>query len=746
MALPGNAAMMGLYAKLFGQPFATDWKAGLTAPFVEETAKGAIFLLCLGLAPIVIRTVYDGLLVGAYVGLGFQVLEDMLYGQNAAARAFGAGQVENVLDTFVLRAVTGVASHALYTALFAAGLIYLIGTVAQPRRVGRGLALMVSAMLIHGLWDSAAALAGPWVYVLLIVLTIGAIAALIVAFRAAGGREHSIARAILAPEVANGTLTEAELDAVAGTRKARRTVAAHPEAGMSKRAERRVFTAARDLAHDLALSSGDDSDQVRHSRGEIARLREPPALIPTPPAGLSPGPARPDAAVKSRTAGAHAWPTTGSAAEPHPATRMRPDRRSELESHIRPPRRRQTRPDDTGESRTEGGAAWPKAGCHRRVTDGQPVLPGLLRRRPASNDYWPDPIADPTTNDLTAAARAEPADRAVRVLGCVEGRGRAWRERRSLRRRGWLPRDHPRTLTARLNHRSPAEPTQHQDRAPRRSAPGHRPVVVRIQPVAEDRLADPHRRRPVRDGQLVVARHPHGQLRPPPRKRVGVLQPGPQIAHPAEAGADQIGVVGEHREGHQPPHPQGVEPRQLPGERRHRLRRQSELGVLPRRVHLHEDVERAIQVVQPTIQRFGQPERIEGVELGGHRSDLLGLVRLQVPDHRPVQVRDVGEHLRLGDGLLHLVLAEQPDPGVVRLPDQSRRLGLADRQQSHLGRVPIGRRTGLVDTTTHLDEVRSDLHRHSVDACLAPDGHVRAARLGPSDHAGRTGVGTIHLG
>lgn len=276
MALPGNAAMMGLYAKLFGQPFATDWKAGLTAPFVEETAKGAIFLLCLGLAPIVIRTVYDGLLVGAYVGLGFQVLEDMLYGQNAAARAFGAGQVENVLDTFVLRAVTGVASHALYTALFAAGLIYLIGTVAQPRRVGRGLALMVSAMLIHGLWDSAAALAGPWVYVLLIVLTIGAIAALIVAFRAAGGREHSIVRAILAPEVANGTLTEAELDAVAGTRKARRTVAAHPEAGMSKRAERRVFTAARDLAHDLALSSGDDSDQVRHSRGEIARLRNLP--------------------------------------------------------------------------------------------------------------------------------------------------------------------------------------------------------------------------------------------------------------------------------------------------------------------------------------------------------------------------------------------------------------------------------------------------------------------------------------
>ena len=81
IALPGNAAMMSLYAKLFGQPFADDWKAGLTAPFVEETAKGAAFLLVMGLAPVVVRTVYDGLIVGAYTGLGFQVIEDMLYGR-----------------------------------------------------------------------------------------------------------------------------------------------------------------------------------------------------------------------------------------------------------------------------------------------------------------------------------------------------------------------------------------------------------------------------------------------------------------------------------------------------------------------------------------------------------------------------------------------------------------------------------------------------------------------------------------
>ena len=161
IAIVGNAALSSLYTKAFGQAWAVDWQAGLTAPFVEETAKGAIFVLLLGLAPVVIRTAADGLIVGAYVGLGFQILEDILYAQNSAYAAFGAHQADAVLSLFVLRAITGIPSHALYTALFGAGVIYALGTTAQPRRLGRGIALMLSAVVIHGLWDSASAIGGP---------------------------------------------------------------------------------------------------------------------------------------------------------------------------------------------------------------------------------------------------------------------------------------------------------------------------------------------------------------------------------------------------------------------------------------------------------------------------------------------------------------------------------------------------------------------------------------------------------
>ncbi|MEV0335586.1 PrsW family intramembrane metalloprotease [Nocardia sp. NPDC050717] len=290
VALPGNGALMDIYTKIFGQVWATDWKAGLTAPFVEESAKGAIFLLLLGLAPVVIRTVYDGLIVGAYIGLGFQVLEDVLYGQNSAYAHFGDDQVGSVLHTFAMRAVTGIASHALYTALFAAGLIYLIGTVAQPRRVGRGLALMLAAVVVHGVWDSVAAIvSGNEIAAILLMLTITVVSVILLtlAIRWGARRERGFLHAVLAPEVANGTITELELAAVAGEhgdrRQDRRAALRGRQAGTSRRREKHVLAAARGLAQDLASAQvageGEESAAVQHARSEIRRLRGAPAIV-----------------------------------------------------------------------------------------------------------------------------------------------------------------------------------------------------------------------------------------------------------------------------------------------------------------------------------------------------------------------------------------------------------------------------------------------------------------------------------
>ena len=82
---------------------------------------------------------------------------------------------------------------------------------------------------------------------------------------------------MLAPEVANGTITDVELTALTGERSRRRkdrraALKARPD-GMSRRREKHVLAASLDLAHDLSDSGGRTSEAVAHSRSEIDRLR-----------------------------------------------------------------------------------------------------------------------------------------------------------------------------------------------------------------------------------------------------------------------------------------------------------------------------------------------------------------------------------------------------------------------------------------------------------------------------------------
>ena len=56
-------------------------------------------------------------------------------------------------DRYARQPVKLLAVAMVYTAVFCAGLVYLLGRPAEPRRVGRALLLMATAMLLHGIWD-----------------------------------------------------------------------------------------------------------------------------------------------------------------------------------------------------------------------------------------------------------------------------------------------------------------------------------------------------------------------------------------------------------------------------------------------------------------------------------------------------------------------------------------------------------------------------------------------------------------
>ena len=275
IALSGNSALIGLYSKLIDQNFALDWGAGLSAPVFEELSKGAGVLLLMFIAPRVVRTAYDGFIIGAFAGLGFEILEDIFYALNAAPDQFGSHQLATSLNTVVLRLATGFSAHILYTAVFGAGLVYLIGTVAQRRRAGRGLAMMLTAMVLHGLWDSTAAIAngdGRVIILLIAGITVLAFAAVITVFHLTVGPERATMRAVMAPEVDTGVLTREELDALSGGWRRRHAYRGNGRDRAARRLRRHRLEAAHDLADQIAASAGQETDRVRYARAELARL------------------------------------------------------------------------------------------------------------------------------------------------------------------------------------------------------------------------------------------------------------------------------------------------------------------------------------------------------------------------------------------------------------------------------------------------------------------------------------------
>jgi protease PrsW len=276
MAGTANGALSDLYAKAFGQAWSLNWSAALSAPFDEELAKGFGLLLLIALAPRVIRTAFDGFILGAAIGLGFQIVEDVQYAFDAAGASFGTNPLASELGNIWLRMATGVAAHVLYSAIFCAGLVYLLGRPAEPRRVGRGLLLMVTAMLLHGIWDAVDAIAGGSESLqigLYVAMTV--IALLIVArvYAVTVAPEREFMRVVMAPEEARGVITAAELDALAGSRKTRRDYR-KASSGRDRKTAELVLDAAYELANELAAARGEETDRVRFARSEVARIRD----------------------------------------------------------------------------------------------------------------------------------------------------------------------------------------------------------------------------------------------------------------------------------------------------------------------------------------------------------------------------------------------------------------------------------------------------------------------------------------
>ncbi|WP_306370791.1 PrsW family intramembrane metalloprotease [Nocardiopsis sp. CC223A] len=250
-ALLANSALTGVWSKTLGLEFSAVWGAAMTAPFNEELFKLAGIVLVAVAFPRSVRGPIDGFIVGALVGLGFEVTENLIYGLNTVIQAGGVNGGEAVAQSMVVRVfLTGLGSHWAMSAVAgtAVGLLAAAGWLPSGRRALGAAALVLTAMAMHWLFDSPlpAGVVGIVVKVL-IDFTI----AMAVYFAARHAHRRRVRRA-LAREGEEVGLRRSAAVALARRRARRRALHDVPEA---ERAEaRRVQALMVDSAEDRAFA------------------------------------------------------------------------------------------------------------------------------------------------------------------------------------------------------------------------------------------------------------------------------------------------------------------------------------------------------------------------------------------------------------------------------------------------------------------------------------------------------------
>ncbi|HEY1178184.1 MAG TPA: PrsW family glutamic-type intramembrane protease, partial [Phytomonospora sp.] len=156
-AVYGGRATHGMLAKLISPAFAGEWSAAIGPPVVEEILKALGIVLVVLIAREQVNSTVDGFVYGAFVGLGFQVMEDFGYAVTATAWDRGGDAVGPVVSTFVVRGfLSGLWSHTVFTALAGGGIAYATVNRNKPmaRRLGVAAGAVGIAILAHALWNS----------------------------------------------------------------------------------------------------------------------------------------------------------------------------------------------------------------------------------------------------------------------------------------------------------------------------------------------------------------------------------------------------------------------------------------------------------------------------------------------------------------------------------------------------------------------------------------------------------------
>jgi RsiW-degrading membrane proteinase PrsW (M82 family) len=272
LALTANEAVQSILTTTEGAAVAARWGAAIAGPTNEEILKSLGVVVAALLAGRRMRSPVDGFILGAVVGLGFQVVEDIVYTANVIAVGEDPGSA--ISQMFILRGLMGgLWSHAVYSGLFGLGLGYAMTRPAwSPLR--RALAVVAgfgAAWSLHFLWNSPL-LVDTTDWRLVVVKGVPALLLLLALLQRAQRADSGVFLPALAavgnPLVATDDEIRSLTDRRSRARARREARATSGRAGAGS--VRRLQRAQADLA--VALTSGDDVG-VERAREALAQAR-----------------------------------------------------------------------------------------------------------------------------------------------------------------------------------------------------------------------------------------------------------------------------------------------------------------------------------------------------------------------------------------------------------------------------------------------------------------------------------------
>jgi RsiW-degrading membrane proteinase PrsW (M82 family) len=156
VAIIANSWTTDLLISHQGQAGGEAVGAGLVAPLVEETSKGAAVLLLFLFRRKDFDGIVDGVVYAGFTAAGFAFTENILYiGRSVLeANADGLG-VGVTVFTFLLREVISPFAHPLFTSMTGVGFGIAATTRKPALRVLAPLGGWVCAMIMHGTWNGA---------------------------------------------------------------------------------------------------------------------------------------------------------------------------------------------------------------------------------------------------------------------------------------------------------------------------------------------------------------------------------------------------------------------------------------------------------------------------------------------------------------------------------------------------------------------------------------------------------------